>query len=70
MSSWSETSLALLAVLEALADEYPPTHTLREADRALMNEYLERKNYICARQCAIWSGVPPDRIEAVEALLR
>ena len=69
MGSWMETKSALLAVLKALADEYPPDHKFRASDRDLMNEYIGRQDYHSARMCAIWSGVPQDRIIAVEALL-
>lgn len=69
MSNWMETRTALLAVLNALAKEYPPLSTEREADRDLMNWYIRRQDYHSARMCAVWSGIPEERINAIAALL-
>jgi hypothetical protein len=70
--SWREYSGccdAFLAVLENLDKEYPPATNWEKIDRSVMRDYILRKNPNPARYFAIASGIPIERIQAIEALL-
>lgn len=60
---------AWYAALAALSEEYPPANQRQKIDRADMFSYIRLGDFTNSRWCAQWSGIPIERIEAIEALL-
>lgn len=69
MDRWLEQCEAFYAALRQLDAEYPPQTDSQVIDRNMMHWYMATRAYPSVRLFAIASGIPEERLAAIDALI-